>query len=271
MDEQELKKKLREAFDTVADGYDNSSLRFFPESAKFLPGSLNLAGDEHVLDIGTGTGHAAISVAEALPRGRVTGVDFSEGMLARARAKIEERGIRNVSLLAMDMQALDFPDGAFDAALFSFSIFFIEDMEGLLRHVLKKVKTGGRVLATNFHDGTFSPQVDLFFERIKEYGVEMPSAWRRLSTQEECIALFEKAGLTEVRVDTRSLGYYLSDAGQWWDIVWNAGLRRFVSALSPKDLERFKKEHLEEIEGLSTSSGIWLEVKVLYASGVKHH
>ena len=95
-DESEMKKKIQEAFNTVAEGYDNPALRFFPESAKHLSGYLKLGGNEHVLDIATGTGHAAIALAAALPKGRVTGIDFSEGMLARAKAKIEESGIRNV-------------------------------------------------------------------------------------------------------------------------------------------------------------------------------
>ncbi|MBI5056657.1 MAG: methyltransferase domain-containing protein [Nitrospirae bacterium] len=266
--EQEMKKKLREAFNSVAVGYDNPALRFFPESAKHLSEYLNLKGDEHVLDVATGTGHAAMALAAVLPQGRVTGIDFSEGMLARAKAKIEERDIRNIDLLSMDMQALDFPENNFDAAVFSFSIFFVEDMEGMLRRVMEKVKPGGRVLATSFQGGTFSPQVDMFFERIEKFGVETPPTWRRLSTQEECAALFEKAGLSEVRVNTKDISYYLTDAGQWWDIVWNAGLRRFVSSLTPKDLERFRREHLREIECLSGTEGIRLEMNVLYSAGV---
>jgi len=268
-DELELKKKIQESFNIVAEGYDTPALRFFIESAKHLPGYLNLKGNEHVLDIATGTGHAAITIADALPEGLVTGIDFSESMLSRAGTKIKERGIRNVRLLLMDMQALDFPDNVFDAAVLSFSIFFVEDMEGALRHVMEKVKPGGRVLVTSFQDGTFSPQVDMFFERVKKFGVEKPSTWRRLATQEECAALFEKAGLTEVSVGAKDIGYYLTDAGQWWDIVWNAGLRRFVSSLSNKDLEKFREEHLKDIESLSTGNGIWLEVKALYVSGIK--
>jgi SAM-dependent methyltransferase len=169
----------------------------------------------------------------------------------------------------MDMQVLDFPQNTFDAAVFPFSIFFVEDMEGLLRHVMEKVKPGSKVLMTTFYRGTFSPQVDMFLERVKKYGIEVPSTWKRLSTPEECTDLLIKAGLKEVRVQMEDIGYYLDDAGQWWDIVWNAGLRRFVSGLSPANLERFEKEHLDEIDSLQTSSGVWLELKVLYATGVK--
>lgn len=267
--EKEVKEKLKETFNDVAEGYDNPALRYFSESAKYVPEFLNLNGHENVLDVATGTGNAAIALAVALPRGHVTGIDFSEGMLARAKAKISDRGIGNITLLHMDMQALDFPDCFFDAAVFSFSIFFVEDMEQLLRHVLSKVKPGGKVVVTNFCEGTFSPQVDMFSERIAKYGIETPSALRRLSTPEECISLFQNTGIADISVAIKDLGYHLTDAGQWWDVVWNAGLRRLLKGLSPSDLEEFRKEHLKEIQELSTGEGIWLDVKVSYAIGRK--
>ena len=58
-------------------------------------------------------------------------------------------------------------------------------------------------------------------------------------------------------------------AGEWWDIVWNAGFRRLVAQLSQKDQERFKREHLEEVGTLRTDKGIWLDVGVLYTVGTK--
>jgi len=270
MDNEEMKMLFQQAFDTVAEGYDSNALRFFSESAKHLPRYLDLKGDEQILDIATGTGHAAIALSDSLPCGRVTGIDFSKGMLARAKAKIEERGIRNVSLIPMDMQTLEFPDSAFDAAVFSFSLFFVKDMESLLCHAMRKVKSGGKVLATGFCGGTFSPQINMFIERIKNYGVEPPSAWH-FSTPEECISLFEKAGLNDVSVDTKDLGYYLKNAGEWWDIIWYTGLRRYLNGLSESDLVRIKEEHLNEINSLRTNGGIWLEVRVLYARGVRQN
>jgi len=265
----EQKQLLRDMFNTLSEGYDNPPLRFFVESAKRLPKYLNPRGDEHVLDVATGTGHSAIALAEALPGGSVTGIDFSEGMLANARSKVEERGISNITLRTMDMQSLEFPPDIFDAAAFAFSLFFVDDMDGLLHHVKEKVKPGGGIIATSFADGTFLPLAGIFFERLKGYGVEPSTPIRRLSTPDECSSLFDRAGLTGVRVDTEDIGYYLTDAGQWWEVVWNTALRKFVSGLSTNDRKKFKEEHLNEVESLSDGNGIWLDVKVLYTQGVK--
>lgn len=87
MNEAQIKAMLKETFDNVSEGYDCKALRFFPESARQLAASLNLDGGEHVLDVATGSGHAALSLAAMLPQGGVTGVDFSSGTLAQARRK----------------------------------------------------------------------------------------------------------------------------------------------------------------------------------------
>jgi ubiquinone/menaquinone biosynthesis C-methylase UbiE len=62
MNEQQRKAMVRETFDTVAEGYDNRPLRFFPESAKHLAACLDPRGGEQVLDVVTGTGRAVLAV-----------------------------------------------------------------------------------------------------------------------------------------------------------------------------------------------------------------
>ena len=118
---------FKRTFNQVADGHDNSALRFFPESALRISSCLELAGNEHVLDVATGTGCAALSLAKDVPDGHVTGVDFSTGMLAQAKDKSAELGFDNVTFVEMDMQAIEFPDDHFDIAVSSFSIFFVDD------------------------------------------------------------------------------------------------------------------------------------------------
>ena len=52
-------------------------------------------------------------------------------------------------------------------------------------------------------------------------------------------------------------------------LVRNAGFRRLIGQLPLNDRERFKREHLKEIEALRTKDGIWLDVGVLYTVGTK--
>jgi ubiquinone/menaquinone biosynthesis C-methylase UbiE len=270
MDEPQRKAVLKETFDTVSSGYDGGALRFFSQSAQSMVSLLDLRDDEHALDVACGTGHASLAVARILSSGHVTGVDFSVGMLDQARSKAAARGIGNIEFLERDMTALGFPADSFDVALCAFGIFFVDDMDTQLAHVASVVKPGGKVVISSFQaEHYFHPLREMMLARLRRYAVAIPPTWQRVGDEGACSALFNRAGLTNTRVESKNMGYYLDDAETWWDVVWNAGFRRLVSQLPHDDRERFKREHLEEIEELTTNDGIWLDVGVLYTVGTK--
>lgn len=270
MDQIELKELYKNTFNTVSDGYGHSAMRFFSESAKQVPLYLNLKGDEHVLDVATGTGYVALSIAKELPDGKVTGIDFSSGMLTQAMRNRDEQGIHNVTFREMDMEAIDYQDKHFDVAVSAFSIFFVEDMKKQLIHITKKVRDGGVILITTFSNNSFAPLVNLFIDRLKAYGIEVPSpAWKRVATKEQCTSLFKESGLQKIKSEQKECGYYLRDAFDWWYIIWNGGFRGLVNQLSANDFTKFKEEHLAEVKELKADKGIWLEMGIFYTIGEK--
>lgn len=267
-DNPDLKELYKTTFNAVSDGYGHSAMRFFSESAKQVSQYLNLKGDEQVLDVATGTGHVALAIAKELPDGHVTGIDFSTGMLSQAIKNRDRQEIGNVTFIEMDMQEIDYQDRYFDAAISAFGIFFIEDMKRQLSHIADKVKANGKILITTFFENTFAPLINLFLERLEGYGVEVPNlAWKRVASKAQCLALFQAAGLQNATSRQRDLGFYLADASEWWYIVWNGGFRGLLSQLSQSDLEKFKAEHLAEVDALKSDKGLWLEMNILYTIG----
>lgn len=261
---------VQKTFDTVAQGYDNPAIRFFADSVPPLVDYLGLRGDECILDVATGTGNAALEFARHLPRGKVHGIDFSAGMLARAQEKKEASGLDHVTFTEMDMQALQFPDGFFDLVVCCFGVFFVEDLVEQLRHMAHKAAPGGRVAITSFSEGLFAPQAELFLNRIEAYGVEVPSTtWKATDTPEKCRALFRAAELSDIAVFRKDLGYYLQPADLWWEILWNAGYRGLIEQLPEDRKQVFKAEHLQEVNAVADASGLWLDIEVLYTIGTK--
>ncbi len=270
MDSETRKSKTIETFNAVSSGYDNRSLRFFSESARHMARYLDATDIRRVLDVATGTGNLALEIARTFPEIRVTGIDFSSGMLEQARAKAEREGIANAGFIEMDMHDIALPDGHFDAAVCAFGVFFAQDMAAQLRHMTAKVRHGGRIVISCFFEDSFQPLVEILSRRLEKYGVERPPLrWKLIATEQKCEALFRDSGLGEIRVERKDLGYFLKGPAAWWDVVWNAGFRNQVGQLSPHDLKKFKEEHLREVETLRTQDGILLNVGVLYTTGIR--
>jgi hypothetical protein len=168
------------------------------------------------------------------------------------------------------MQAIDFPEGYFDLAVCCFGLFFVENMIDQLSHMAGKVALGGRVAVTSFGEDFFSPQAELFMERMAQYGVARPPAtWKRADHPKKCRSLFEAAGLVDIAVFEKDLGYYLPSTDQWWDVCWNAGYRGLIEQLPEDRKTVFRSEHLEEVGALADTSGLWLNIKVIYTIGTR--
>jgi ubiquinone/menaquinone biosynthesis C-methylase UbiE len=262
---------IKEIFDAVSEGYDHNVLRFFQISAEHFVSLLNLRGSEHVLDVAAGTGNASFALSKHLPKGHVTAVDLSRGMLNIARKKAAAVNAHNIEFLAMDMQMLDFPKEHFDAAICAFGIFFVEDMEAQLKQIAQMVKSGGTIAICNFHENYFQPMRDLMTNRLSLFSnAQQPlQTLKKIANESGCRELFEKAGLNDIRIEQKNVGYFLKNELEWWDVIWNAGFRRMINQLKPQDLKKFKKEHMQEVAALSTKDGIKLDVDVLYSIGRK--
>ena len=106
---------------------------------------LPLAGTEHVLDIGCGTGRLTEEIAARLPRGRVVGLDRSAAMLETAAAWLRENS-PPTSLVLADGAALPFRR-AFDAIFSGATFHWIHDHAALFRSIITALRPGGRLVA----------------------------------------------------------------------------------------------------------------------------
>ena len=256
MQNSDHKKMLQQGFVTVAPGYDHPSLSFFPETAKRLVEHHELdALDQnpglHLLDVCTGTGCVALAAAEKLSQGQVTGIDLSTGMLQQARNKAAAKNLNNTRFHQMDLEYLslknlDRLDQAFDIATSSFGLFFLEDMTKGLANIAGTVKPGGKIAITSFTGDAFSPMADLFIQRYESTGrVVPPLSWKRLAAEELIRELFGAVDITKVDIHHEPLGYQMTDAQMWWDVMWNAGWRTLLNQMPETKQSTFEKEHIE--------------------------
>ncbi|MGE0700568.1 MAG: class I SAM-dependent methyltransferase [Hyphomicrobiaceae bacterium] len=100
-----------------------------------------------VLEIGVGTG---LSLSMYRPSLEIVGIDISPDMLDRARRKVADEGLENVSgLHEMDASALDFPDAAFDTVVAMYVMTVVPDPVAVMREMARVCKPGGEVMLLN--------------------------------------------------------------------------------------------------------------------------
>lgn len=103
---------------------------------------------EKILDLGTGPGEPALSIAPAVgPNGHVTGVDLSEKMIELATAIGRATDAGNVDFRVMDCARLALPDGAFDGVTSAFGFQIFPEPEQAAREALRVLRPGGRIVA----------------------------------------------------------------------------------------------------------------------------
>jgi demethylmenaquinone methyltransferase/2-methoxy-6-polyprenyl-1,4-benzoquinol methylase len=160
---------------------------------------------DRVLDACCGTGDLAIGALRQ-GAGEVTGLDFSERMLERARRKGPA-----VDWVRGDLLALPFADASFDAATVGFGVRNVEDLAAALRELRRVLRPGGRlgILEITTPRGLLAPFYRVWFDRVipllgrvvpggAAY-TYLPASVRRFPAPEALADLLRESGFGEVR------------------------------------------------------------------------
>jgi demethylmenaquinone methyltransferase/2-methoxy-6-polyprenyl-1,4-benzoquinol methylase len=198
--------EVRSMFDAIARVYDpmnrvltaglDGRWRRAAAAAVVRPG-------DRVLDACCGTGDLAL--ADERAGGTVTGVDFSERMLERARRKSS-----SIEWVQGDALELPFPDASFDAVTVGFGVRNVADVDRGLAELRRVLRPGGRlgVLDITTPRGVLRPFYRVWFDRaVPALGkvlpggtayTYLPASVRRFPEADELADLVRAAGFEQV-------------------------------------------------------------------------
>jgi demethylmenaquinone methyltransferase / 2-methoxy-6-polyprenyl-1,4-benzoquinol methylase len=198
---------VREMFDRVSPVYDLmnrlTTMGLDGGWRRRAVASVVRPGDA-VLDACCGTGDLAIAADRA--GGVVTGLDFSERMLDRARRKSQ-----SVTWVHGDVTALPFEDASFDAVTIGFGIRNVPDLEAGLAELARVLEPGGRLACLDLTrpEGLLAPFYRLWFDRLiplagkalpgGEAYTYLPASVRRFESAQALAEAIARAGLAEIR------------------------------------------------------------------------
>lgn len=198
---------VREMFDRITPVYDvmNRAMTLgLDQTWRRLTAEAVVRPGDRVLDACCGTGDLALACARA--GGRVTGLDFSPRMLARARRKAP-----GLEWVQGDLLALPFADGSFDAATVGFGIRNVADLEGAFAELARVLRPAGRLACLEITQpaGLLRPFFDLWFDRLVPLAgrllpgggayAYLPASVRRFPGPRELAAVCAGAGFAQIR------------------------------------------------------------------------
>jgi demethylmenaquinone methyltransferase / 2-methoxy-6-polyprenyl-1,4-benzoquinol methylase len=197
---------VRSMFDRIAPVYDLMNRLMtagLDRGWRRLTARAVVASGDRVLDACCGTGELAL--AARAEGGRVTGLDFSQRMLERARRKTDE-----VEWVQGDLLALPFGDETFDACTVGFGLRNVEDLDRALGELHRVLRPGGRlgILELVRPKGLLAPFFRVWFDgliplagRLLPGGaayIYLPASVRRFPGPAELSARAEEAGFAPV-------------------------------------------------------------------------
>jgi len=212
--------KVHYVFERIAKRYDlmNSvlSVGFHKRWRKSTMRRMNVLPGQTAIDVCTGTGDWAISLAEAVgPTGKVVGLDFSLEMLKHSYPKIKEHGVeKQTSMIHGNAMDLPYEDNTFDHATNGFALRNVPDVRRVLAEMCRVVKPGGQVVALELNKPVWKPFRSLYFfyfykilpmigNLASRDGISyswLPESLTNFPDQMQLKKMFEEVGMVDVRV-----------------------------------------------------------------------
>ncbi len=262
--------KAAETYNAAADHFDDSPLAFWDRYGQRTIHRLNLRQGASILDVACGSGASALPAAEAVgSTGHVTAVDLAERLLRMGHTKAAALGLTNIHFLPGDMTDLGYPDENFDAVVCVFGVFFVPDMEALVKELWRMVRRGGKLAVTTWGPRIFAPVYDIWREAVKAERADLYTAfnpWDRITEVQTVESLFHNAGINNVMVAAEDGRQALRIPEDWWTVALGSGLRWTIDQMGSEAASKVRQHNLEWIRTNGIQS---IETNVIYAIASK--
>jgi SAM-dependent methyltransferase len=185
---------------------------------------LDVASDQHHLDIASGTGEPGLSIARLAPEGRVVLTDLVPEMLDIAARRAEAQGITNVETKVCSADDLPFDDATFDSVSVRFGYMFFPDMAKATTEFTRVLKPGGRLCSSVWVKPEANPWTSIAMQAIASEVELAPPApdgpnMFRCAAPGQVGALYEDAGLRDIAEWDVDVELVTSSPSEYWDMI----------------------------------------------------
>ena len=201
-----------------AESYERFMGRWSRLVAPLLVDFANIPDSGRILDVGSGTGSLAFTIAERKPRCHVLGIDPSQEYVAFATSR--NSFVDRVSFQVGDAQELQLPDASFESSLSLLVFNFIPNAGKVLKEVRRVTKPGGRIAAAVWDYGTGMQMLRAFWDaavRIDARAEGLDEKHMPLCRAGELSRLWKQGGLEEVQEEPLDITMHFHSFADYWN------------------------------------------------------
>ena len=277
--QQAIRDQQKETWNKFSGGWknwDEFTMNFLKPMGDAIIKALNIKSTDVVLDIASGTGEPAFTIAAIVKNGEVYATDLSDEMLAIARTYADERDINNIEFKVTDVSDLPFKDNFFNKISCRMGFMFFPDMQLAANEMFRVCKSGGKI-ATSVWAGPENNEWITLMSKVLSSHLEMPQPPPDAPGMFRCAKpgfikeLFEKAGFKNVKEDIVYDKIDYGSAEQYWQFMTEV-VAPVVNALNKTDestRKKIKDELFETCKKMLTNGRLVIKDSAIIISGEK--
>lgn len=276
---EQIRNQQKESWNKFSPGWkkwDDLMMAFLKPMGDEIIHLIQPKGNDIILDIASGTGEPALTIASKLTGGKVIMTDIAEEMLIIAREHAVKRGIKNIETMVCDVCELPFDDNTFDAISCRFGFMFFPDMLLAAKEMTRVLKPGGKLATAvwNVPEKNFWITVIMgTINRNMELPAPLPGAPGMFRCAQKGLIsdLFAQAGLKNISETEIPGKLNCKTADTYWNTMTEVGAP-IVAALSKADdatKEKIKREVYEALDQKYPDGNVVIDSSAILIYGEK--
>jgi ubiquinone/menaquinone biosynthesis C-methylase UbiE len=230
---------------------------------------------EKILDLGTGPGEPALTIAGQVgSSGHVTGVDLSENMVSIARRVAASRSVSNVDFRVCDCSKLEFEAAQFDAAVSSFGFQIFTDPDKAAQEAFRVLRPKGRIAVSIWSTGDRVPFLHAIIGPMLKHAEPdetgyIPTPYE-LGGPGEMVRFLESAGFQAPQEERHTHSLQFENENRYLQSILKATpIGHSLSEEPPEVQQEVLRETRKNLQPWMTSGGISIPGECVFVTAAK--
>lgn len=276
---QDISDFQKEAWNSVSNAWmkwNDFTMNFLKPMGEAMIKALSIKSNDIVLDIASGTGEPAFTIAAIAKNGQVYAIDLSEEMLSIARTYADKLDISNIEFKAADVSELPFKSNFFDKISCRMGFMFFPDMQLAANEMFRVCKNDGK-LAISVWDVPEKNDWSTTMTKALSKHIELPKPSTDTPGMFRCAKpglvkeLFENAGFKNLKEETISGKVDFGTSQNYW-LNRTEMSEATISLLKKADevtINKIKHELLEDCNSKLVNGTLIMNYGAIIISGEK--